>query len=83
MKVFNEKHEAILEVYLTPTDSAKEGELSQHAQTVQSVTIYHMIGPGKFAKVVMRKEMFIDLAKQIIEIEGSTITRRRELDLPF
>jgi hypothetical protein len=76
MKKFNEKHEAIIDCYFTPTVKAKEGETVPHQTKVKNVSIFYpnyFNGQEYFVRVQLPKEMILELAAQIAVIENEII----------
>jgi len=79
MKKFNEKHEVIIDCYFTPTVKAKEGEVSPHFTRVQGISFYQRHYNGdmeSFVKVQITKDMILDLASEIAEIEKNVVNMK-------
>jgi hypothetical protein len=87
MKIFNQKHEAIIDVSFTPKkDNAKEGEVIPHGKRVDRVFLYHPHYIGDqvcYIKIEISKQMIFDLADQIQDIESEIIERPYDGDLPW
>jgi len=83
MKVLNEKHNVILNVYQSPESQVENGDLVGHKQTVQNGTFFYPAKPGRYIHINLSKDMILDLARQIKEIESSVIVKPFESELPF
>jgi len=83
MKVINEKHDVILNVYLSAESKVKDGDLVSHKQTVQNGTFFYSTKPGRYIHINLSKDMILDLARQIKEIESSVIVKPFESELPY
>ncbi len=78
MKIFNDKHNVVIETYFSTTiNGLKEGELAPHNQMVSSISFFapHHIGEQEvYKKIYLTKDMILDLADHIKKIEtGTTI----------
>jgi hypothetical protein len=84
-KYYNLKHEVQLDAKLYPTSKgAKDGDVVEHFQDVQSAQMYYYSDAVKaFIQVVLPKDMILDLAEQIKEIESTNITCKYDSGLPF
>jgi len=86
MKIFDEKHEAILSVYFSPKgDNLKKGDVVPHQKRVQSITIYQrqIVNDQEiFIKQEFTTEMILDLAEKIKSIQTESVEMPYD-DLPF
>lgn len=80
MKIFIEKHEAVIDGWFKPTKEAKQGEIIPHHKTVSKVYFYqkqYINEQESFAKIELTKEMILDLADNIKAIESEVV------EMPF
>ena len=83
-KYFNEKHDAIIESrFVAKVPNPKEGEVIPHKPIVSNVTFFQMSEDMKWSKIWISKEMILDIASQIKEIESQTIDMCYDPGLPF
>ena len=75
---FNEKHQTLIASTLNPIKEKPEhGELCEHKRDVYHLEYY----PNDFQKIILQKQMIIDLYNQIQQIESE---RQNEIfELPF
>jgi hypothetical protein len=77
MKIFDEKHEAILSIYFIPKgDNLKTGDVVPHQKRVQSVRIYQrqiLNDQEIFIKQEFTTEMILDLAEKIKSIQTESV----------
>lgn len=88
-KYFNEKHEAVIVAFCGPVDKqSKEGVNAPHNQCVGHVRYiqpeYDDIGQiQKHTVIVLHRELIMDLADQIRQIESDKPNMVVENALPF
>lgn len=86
MKYFNEKHEAIITSEKRPVTSAatryKSGDIVPHKDTV-TVVVFHQFDRGNYRRVELDRQLILDLAKHIEEIESQPTVDIAYDDLPF
>lgn len=82
-KYFNEKHDAIIKTQLHCIEKNKKyGEMADHSQKVENVTYEYFNYNEKPKRVVLNRDLILDLADQIRDIESKIITTNKD-DLPF
>lgn len=81
MKVFEEKHETIIEFYFSPiANNPKSGDIIPHQKTVSRIYFYNrqfLDGQEVFVKIELTKEMILDLHNKICDIENQVV------EMPF
>lgn len=85
MKVFNEKHDAIIPYWLRPNVDAKNGESVPHTKVVDRVQFYYrqIINEQEvFLKIELSKDFILDLSDQIQDIQGQIVMAQID-NLPF
>ena len=86
MKVFEERHEAVIDVWFkSQVDNAKQGEVIPHKKMVSKVHFYQrqFINEQEvFLKIELTREMILDLSDKIQDIESQIVEMPFD-DLPF
>lgn len=86
MKVLEEKHEAVIDVWFKPqVDKAKQGDIIPHRKTVNKVYFYQsqfINDQEVFLKIELTKEMILDLSIKIQDIESQVVEMPFD-ELPF
>ncbi len=80
MKIFIEKHEAVIDGWFKATKEAKQGEIIPHQKTVSKVYFYqrqYINEQESFVKIELTKEMILDLSDSIKSIESEVV------EMPF
>lgn len=86
MKVFEEKHEAVIDVWFKPqVDKAKKGDIIPYKKTVSKVHFYQrqfINDQEVFLKIELTKEMILVLSDKIQDIESQVVEMPFD-ELPF
>lgn len=86
MKVFEEKHEAVIDVWFKPqVNKAKQGEVIPHKKTVSKVQFYQrqfFNDQEVFLKIELTRDMILDLSDKIQDIESQIVQMPFD-ELPF
>ena len=86
MKVFDEKHEVIIDCWFKPkVNNAKQGDIIPHQKIVSRIEFYHrqfINDQEVFVKIQLTKEMIRDLSDKIQGIESEVVEMPFD-DLPF
>lgn len=86
MKVFEEKHEAVIDFWHKPqVDKAKQGDIVPHKKTVTKVYFYQrqfINDQEVFLKIELTREMILDLSDKIQDIENQIVEMPFD-ELPF
>lgn len=78
-----EKFESTVNVDVSPIDKkAKNGEVCDHKQTVDSIVFYTRQNNGLYFKVFVTKEMVMSFYEEIKKIEAQIVKLPKD-DIPF
>ncbi len=85
MKRINQKHDVVINIHYTPINDVEQGELTHHYTNVSDAYFYKrqfIQDQEVFIKVEISKQMILDLADEIREIEKEVIQKPYD-SLPY
>ena len=83
-KIYNERHDLIIEYgHSSVSKDGKEGEVVPHNRVVTEIYFFDRVGGKDYKRIELKREIILDLAKQIQEIESKLELLPFTPPLPF